>query len=101
MISPSTGTSRSERSGAGECSNSSPIHLRARGILFLHHEAADHQCVHAGTEKRAHRIGWNANDWLAAEIERCVHPHGLSRALPELVNQPPVERVHVALYGLG
>src|SRR5258708_22595327 len=67
---------------------------------FLDEEISDHQRVHAGAEKCSNRVGRRVYDCFAAKIERRVHDDGHARALPEFIDQPPVERIDLILYSL-
>src|SRR5271156_6452666 len=94
---PTSGTSRRERRRAGKCRNKVPTQFCACGILFFHREVANHERIHARAEKRADGVGWRTDNRFATKVEGGIHDHWHASSLSEFMNQPPVERIHVAL----
>ena len=65
-----------------------PTQPRFAGRSFLHQEASDHQRVHAGAEKGAHRVGGRVDESFSTKVERCIHHYGNAGALAkEPINQ--------------
>lgn len=56
-------------------------------ILLVENETLHCQMAHLGMHKASVRVCGRAYDWLAADVERCVQQHGVSRERLESAEQ--------------
>src|SRR5207249_1354604 len=67
---------------------------------FLDQVTAHDEGIHSGTEESADGVGRRADNWLASQVEGCVHYHRHASALAELLNDAPIEWIYTFLHSL-